>query len=82
MTKQEVVELIIEYVKNDDVMECDFTAMEAAVKSLNTGELKPTSTINRLLINAELYIDAGPGNAARGFYHKMVEEVNLIEAGI
>ena len=82
MDKQEIVALIVEYVRNDDAMECDFVVVETAMENVDTSELKPTSTINRLLLSTDWYINAGPGNEAREFYREMAEAVELIEAGI
>ena len=82
MNRQKTVALIVEYVRNDDAMECDFITMKTAVESVDMSKLKPTSTVNRLLLSTGWYINAGPGNEAREFYREMIEAVALIEAGI
>jgi len=79
---KETVALIMEYVRNDDTVEDDFISIKEAMKNIDTSKLKPTSTMNRLLINTGRYVDAQPGEEARKFYHKMEEEVALIESGI
>ena len=78
-TKQNMVVLIAEYIRNEDATEEDYAEIVKAISAIDVEELKPTSPTNRLLQHTRYYVEAKSAAESRAQYRKMREELALLE---